>query len=144
MQVIDRLMPIIEGKAKSLNYFRPKPAAVFFNRVNLLNKLLNKVDDITNEYYLKLYLPKWRQNVEDIKDKKRKKLLSFIKKKIKDEREISNNRKAELLKRILDRDNKRILNKFRQALKIWALVAKVSFIIDNGEIKTIDGKKVEG
>ena len=41
-------------------------------------------------------------------------------------------------------DNKRILNKFRQALKIWAFVAKVPFIIDNGEIKTIDGKKVAG
>ena len=109
-------MPIIEGKAKLLNYLRQKPAVAFFNRVNLLNKLLNKVDDITNEYYLKLYLQKQRQNVEDIKEEKRKILLSFIKKKIRDERE----------------------------LKIWAFVAKVPFIIDNGEIKTIGGKKVTG
>ena len=185
MQAIDRIVPIIEGRAKLLHYLRQKPAVAFFkllklrnpeiylpklqrlfkllikaspfvfdpyktfleriilfNRVNLLNKLLSKVDDITNEYYLRLYLQKWRQNVEDIKEEKRKILLSFIKKKIKDEREINNNRKMELLKRILDRDNKRILNKFRQALKVWAFVAKVPFIIDNGEIKTIDGKKV--
>ena len=91
---------------------------------------------------MKLYLQKWKKNVEDIKEEKRKILLSFIKKKIKDEREINNNRKKELLKRILDRDNKRIINKFRQALKVWAFVAKVPFIVDNGEIKTIGGKKV--
>ena len=185
MQVIDRLVPIIEGRAKLLSYLRQKPAVVFFkllklrnpeiylpklqrlckllikaspfvfnpyktfleriilfNRANLLNNILSKVDDITNEYYLKLYLQKWKKNVEDIKEEKRKILLSFIKKKIKDEREISNNRKNELLKRILDRDNKRILNKFRQALKVWAFLAKVPFIVDNGELKTIDGKKV--
>ena len=115
---------------------------ILFNRTNLLNKLLSKVDEITNEYYLKLYLKKWKQNVEDIKEEKRKILLSFIKKKIKDERELTNNRKTELLKRILDRDNKRILNKFRQALKVWAFIAKVPFLIDNGELKTIDGKKI--
>ena len=80
--------------------------------------------------------------MEDIKEEKRKILLSFIKKKIKDEREISTNRRNELLKRILDRDNKRILNKFRQALKLWAFMAKVPFIVDNGELKTIDGKKI--
>jgi len=185
MQVIDKLVPIIEGRAKLLSLLRQKPAVAFFkllklrnpeiylpklqrlfkllmkaspfvfnpyktfleriilfNRVNLLNKIMSKVDDITNEYYLKLYLQKWKKNVEDIKEEKRKILLSFIKKKIKDEREINNNRRNELLKRILDRDNKRILNKFRQALKVWAFVAKVPFIVDNGELKTIDGKKV--
>ena len=151
MQVIDKLVPIIEGRAKLLSYLRQKPAVAFFkllklrnpeiylpklqrlfkllmkaspfvfnpyktfleriilfNRVNLLNKIMSKVNDITNEYYLKLYLQKWKQNVEDIKEEKRKILLSFIKKKIKDEREISNNRRNELLKRILDRDNKRV------------------------------------
>lgn len=77
-----------------------------YNRINALNKLLDKIDAITSEYYLRLYLNKWKNNVEEIKEEKRKILLSFIKKKIKDEREISNNRKNELLRRILDRDNK--------------------------------------
>ena len=34
------------------------------------------------------------------------------------------------------------MHKFRQALKIWAFIAKVPFLIDNGELKTIDGKKI--
>ena len=113
-----------------------------YNRINALNKLLDKIDAITSEYYLRLYLNKWKNNVEEIKEEKRKILLSFIKKKIKDEREISNNRKNELLRRILDRDNKRILHKFKQALKLWAFIAKVPFIIDNGALTTIDGRAI--
>jgi len=186
MMAIDRLVPIIEGRAKLLNYLRQKPAQLFFkllkltnpeamylpklqrlfkllvkscpmifdpyktfmdriilyNRVNFLSKLLDKIDGITNEYYLRLYLNKWKNNVKEIKEEKRKLLLSFLKKKIKDERELSNNRRNELLRRILDRDNKRVLNKFRQALKVWAFIAKVPFIVDNGAITTIDGRTV--
>ena len=186
MMAIDRLVPIIEGRTKLLNYLRQKPAQLFlkllkltnpeviylpklqrlfkllikscpiifnpyrtfidriilYNRVNFLNKLLEKIDAITNEYYLRFYLNKWKHNVNEIKEEKRKILLSFLKKKINDEREISNNRKNELLRRILDRDNKRILNKFRQALKLWAFISKVPFIVDNGAITTIDGRTI--
>jgi len=112
------------------------------NRINALNKLLDKIDAITSEYYLRLYLNKWKNNVNEIKEEKRKLLLSVIKKKINDEREITNNRKNELLKRILDRDNKRILHKFKQALKLWAFIAKVPFYVENGAITTIDGRAV--
>ena len=54
------------------------------NRINALNKLLDKIDAITSEYYLRLYLNKWKNNVNEIKEEKRKLLLSVIKKKIND------------------------------------------------------------
>ena len=37
MQAIDRLMPIIEGRAKLLNYLRQKPAVAFFKLLRLRN-----------------------------------------------------------------------------------------------------------
>ena len=115
---------------------------ILYNRVNFLKKLLDKVDNLINEYYLRKYLNKWKDIANSLKEEQRKLFISLLKKKMNDEKDINNNRKNELLRRIFDRDNKRLLMRFRQAFKLWAFLAKVPFIVIKGNIATIDGREI--
>ena len=113
-----------------------------FNRAKLLKKLLDKIDKLLNEYYLRKYLNKWKDLVNNLKEEKRKLFLSLLKKKMNDEKELNNNRRNELLRRILDKDNKILLLKFKQAFKLWALLSKVPFLLINGNLATLNGKEI--
>jgi hypothetical protein len=70
------------------------------NRVNALRNIQPKVHEIISSYLLSKYLEKWRDNVEDMKEQKIKLLLTYVKKKIKDEGIINQRRKVELLKEL--------------------------------------------
>ena len=119
------------------------------NRVNKLRNTQPKVHKIVSDYLLKRYLDLWRNNVEEMKEQKIKLLLTYVKKKIKDEGIISQRRKNELLKRILNNLLKRDMNKLLLALKVWNKIANIvkdekKRIIretENGIITTINGKE---
>ena len=96
-----------------------------FNRVNQLNKILPKVNEKVSNYLLKKYLQKWKLVVEELKEQKIKLLLTYVKKKIKDEKKINHQRKNELLKRILLNLEKNKLNKLLLSFKVWHKIAKV-------------------
>ena len=102
-----------------------------------------------------IYANKVIDQVNDMKEQKIQMLLTYVKKKIKDEGIISNRRKNELLKRFLNNLMKDKMNKLLFAFKIWDKIARVLkeekkplfrevdggiLTTINGEEKLIDGK----
>ena len=128
------------------------------NRVNLLNNIQPKVHQIISEYWIKKYLEKWRNNVENMKEQKIKLLLTYVKKKIKDEGIINQSRKNELLKRFITNLMKNKMNNLLLAFKVWNKITKMlrdekkqlireiegGGIVTNinGKTKVIDGKDI--
>ncbi len=88
------------------------------NRVNLLRYIQPKIHEIISSYILGKYLDKWRNNVNEMKEQKIKLLLTYVKKKIKDEGIINQKRKNELLKRIINNLIKGKTNNLLLAFKI--------------------------
>ena len=138
-----------------LNIAKYKPFKDLIDNMRLMiriNKLRNtqpKIHEIVSNYILKKYLDIWRNNVEEMKEQKRKLLLTYVKKKIKDEKTISQRRKNELLKRIINNLLKGEMNKLLLAFKVWNKIANIlkdekKQIIrktENGIITTINGEE---
>ncbi len=124
------------------------------NRVNVLRNIQPKIHDIISSYLLKKYLDIWKNIVDDMKEQKINLLLTYVKKKIKDEGIINQRRKNELLKRMLNNLMKGKMNKLHLALKVWNKIANMlkdekNQLIretENGLITTINGEKkiIEG
>jgi hypothetical protein len=127
------------------------------NRINKLREIQPNIHDILSDYYLRKYFNKWRNNVNEMKEQKIQLLLTYVKKKIKDEGIISNRRKNELLRRFINNLMKDKMNKLLFAFKIWDKIAKVLkeekkplfrevdggiLTTINGEEKLIDGKDI--
>ena len=125
------------------------------NRINILRYTQPKIHEIISSYILGKYLDRWRKNANEIKEQKIKLLLTYVKKKIKDEGIINKRRKNELLKRIINNLNKAKINNLLLAFKIWNKITRMlrdekkqliketeGGIITNinGETKIIDGK----
>ena len=74
-----------------LNMLRYRPykelinSIQLFNRVNLLRNIQPKIHEIVTKYLLAKYFERWRNNVNEMKEQKIKLLLTYVKKKIKDE-----------------------------------------------------------
>ena len=126
------------------------------NRINILRNIQPKAHDRIKNYLLKKYFDIWKQNVDNLKEQKIKLLLTYVKKKIKDEDIISQHRKKELLKRFILNKEKNKINNLLLAFKVWhklTLLQKAQkplirekegelITMINGEEKIIDGKNI--
>ena len=127
-----------------------------FNRVNKLRNIQPKIHEKISKFILKKYTEKWNQIVEKLKEQKIKLLLIYVKKKIKDEKIINQNRKNELLKRFIINIEKNKINKLLLAFKVWQKLAEYEktkkplvhekegnlITMFNGEEKIIGGKDI--
>ena len=130
---------------------------ILFNRVNKLHKIIPKINEKVVKYLLKKYVEKWEDIVHKLKEQKIKILLTYIKKKIKDEKIINTQRKGELLKRFILNIEKNKFNKLLLAFNLWyklsnlnkdhksLIKAKEGNLITtiNGEEKIIEGKDIK-
>ena len=127
-----------------------------FNRVNKLRNIQPKIHEKISKFILKKYTEKWNQIVEKLKEQKIKLLLIYVKKKIKDEKIINQNRKNELLKRFIINIEKNKINKLLLAFRVWQKLAEYErtkkplvhekegnlITMFNGEEKIIGGKDI--
>ena len=153
----EKLVKVLLDIAKYNPYKRYINNMRLFNRVNKLRAIQPKTKEKVANYILKKYFEKWKQNLEEIKEQKIKLLLTYVKKRIKDEKIINQQRKNELLKRFILNKEKNKINSLLLAFKIWEKLAKLQketkplirenkgniISILNGEEKIINGNNIK-
>ena len=115
----DKLIKALIDIAKKNPFKRFIDNMRLINRINKLKNIQPRIREKVEKYLLKKYLDKWKENVEKLNEQKIKLLLTYIKKKIKDEKTISNQRKNELLKRFILNREKNKINNLLLAFKVW-------------------------
>ena len=154
----DKLTKMLLNIAKYAPYKKFMDNMKLYTRVNKLRNIQPKVHEIISAYLLKKYLEKWKDNVNNMKEQKIKLLLTYVKKKIKDEGIITQRRKNELLKRFLTNIMKNKMNNKLLAFRVWNKITKMlrdekkqlireteGGIITNikGKSKIIEGKDIK-
>ena len=121
----DKLVKILLNIAKYKPFKQLTNNMKLSNRVDLLRNLQPKIHEIISSYLLSKYLDKWRNIVNDIKEQKINLLLTYVKKKIKDEGIINQRRKNELLKRIINNLIKEKMNTLLLSFKVWYKISNM-------------------
>ena len=99
-----------------------------------LGKIQPKVNDKVKEYYLKKYWDRWVENTLGLMGKKRELIANWLKNKLEENKLKNDKRKAELLKKFLDKlDKYRNLNLSHSLLK-FRKNAKLDEQIENAKI----------
>ena len=95
------------------------------SRVNTLRKVQPKIHDKIKNYYLPLYLKKWKENTYDVTVRQTKILQRFLREQYNKKMERDKKRREELLSDIVARKQRNDLYKLQLPFNIWKRKAKL-------------------
>ena len=91
----------------------------FLSKVNTLRKIQPKIHNKIKEYYLPLYLKKWKENTYDVTVRQTKILQRFLREQYAKKMERNKQRREALLSNIVERKQRNDLYKLQLPFNIW-------------------------
>ena len=98
----------------------------FLGKINTLRKVQPKIHEKIKEYYLPLYLKKWKENTYDVTIRQTKILQKFLRDQYAKKMERDRLRREELLIEIVKRKQKNNLYKLQLPFNIWSKKTKLA------------------
>ena len=97
----------------------------FLSKVNTLRKIQPKVHNKIKEYYLPLYLKRWKENTYDVTVRQAKILQKFLREQYAKKMERDKQRREALLSEIVKRKQRNDLYKLQLPFNIWSKKVKL-------------------